>query len=108
MGGAVYGAGLFFIAIENGPTGCDPEDVFEAGQREAMLVDQGFDAPDLFDVRLRIAPVVGIGFAVGLDQPLLFIFTDSLLGQSYLLGHVIDQIGAVVISICSHFVQSVI
>ena len=98
---------LFFAAVEYGPASGIFEYIFQSCEGESVVVDQFIDAPDLIDIRLRVASIVGPRFAFGFDETFFLIFPDSLLRQADLPGHVVDQAELRTFRIRSHDIPPV-
>jgi hypothetical protein len=105
---AIAGAVLSFLAIEYGPTGYIPKNIFQGREGEPVVVDQFVDAPDLIDLCLCIASIVGPWFALGFDKTFSLIFPDPLLRKADLPGHVIDQAELRTFHIRSHDIPPVL
>ncbi|VTR67373.1 hypothetical protein DESC_600087 [Desulfosarcina cetonica] len=93
VGVAIGRAGGLLLAIENNPTRCCREKIFQAGNGKPMLMDQRLDPLDLADIGLRVATVVGPRLPDGADEPVFFVFADALVRQSHPLGDVVDPVG---------------
>lgn len=98
----VGGTFLLLLAIEQVPAWGHDQQLFQAGEREPLFVNQLVDSLDLEDVEIRIDPVVRFRFSKGFDQAFALVFPDPFLREVHLAGDIIDE---VLVRSCLSFVH---
>jgi hypothetical protein len=92
MGKTKSGTIILFQTAKNIPTGGHHEKIPQAGQGKTSLMQQKIYTLDLGNFKVAIESIVGAGFPVGIDEPLLFIFANPLLRQVDLSGYIVDAV----------------
>jgi hypothetical protein len=82
---------VFFLAVEDVPTGGQDHKIPEAGQGKPPLVNEAVDLVDLRHLKRGIKAVIGVFLPQRLDEALFLIFPDALLGKVHQPRDFVDE-----------------
>jgi hypothetical protein len=72
-------ATLLDLAVNDIPAGRQLKNPLKAAKGESLIVDEIGYMLDLLDLKIRVNPVVGSRFSLGLDQAHLFVIPNGFL-----------------------------